>query len=140
VLAAAADRWRIVFFHHPVYTAGKYQPAYRLREALLPVIERHGAALVLAGHNHMYERSHPMRGGQIVPPGRGTVHVTTGAGGDELYAPRAGHALEIAAQDATQHSFTVIDVTPESLTVRQLNRDGDVIDECLIPAPETTSP
>ena len=129
-LTAAGDLWKICFFHHPVVTNGKtYEPTFRVIQSLVPVMERRGVALVLNGHNHMYERSHPIRGGAIVPAGEGIVYVVTGAGGDELYAERTEASPLIAFHDARQHSFTVIDVAPGAMHLQQINDQGRPIDE-----------
>jgi len=59
--------WLIVFFHHPPYTKGthdsdsKFDSGGRMidvRENILPILETYGVDLVLAGHSHVYERSH----------------------------------------------------------------------------------
>ena len=132
VLRDAGDRWKIVFFHEPVYTHGKYTEALKLHETIVPVLDRTGVHLVLSGHNHMYERTFPMRGGVIAPDGAGTVYVTTGAGGAGLYDLRPDPPAYLAAWNGRQHSFTVVDVTPEVLVLRQIGENGLSFDEAFI--------
>jgi len=129
VLAAAAGRWKVVFWHEPVYTNGKYPPAEKLLRTIVPVIDKHRVELVLNGHNHMYERTYPIRGGQVVRQGRGTVYVVTGAGGNNLYEAKHPPPRYLASFCDQQHSFTVVDVTPNVLAVRQIGDDGQVLDE-----------
>ncbi len=59
--------WTIVLFHHPPYTKGSHDSdsesdshgrMREVREGLLPILEQGGVDLVLAGHSHVYERSH----------------------------------------------------------------------------------
>jgi len=128
VLAGAGERWKIVFFHEPVHTHGKYPPAARLEWSILPVMERHGVAMILCGHNHMYERSHPLLAGRRVAAEEGIIHVTTGAGGANLASARLPMPGTMAAWNDRQHSFTIIDLTPEALAVRQVGLDGLVLD------------
>ena len=49
-------RWQIPFSHHPMFCAG---PAHHndaeMREVLLPMFERAGVRLVLAGHEHNFQ-------------------------------------------------------------------------------------
>jgi hypothetical protein len=55
------------------------------------VFDAHGVDLVVNGHNHVYERSHPRRGGlttgrasrgaTVTPATQGTTYVTAGGGG-----------------------------------------------------------
>ncbi|WP_158845092.1 purple acid phosphatase family protein [Streptomyces sp. NRRL WC-3742] len=77
-----------------------------LREHLLPLLDRYSVDLVLAGHDHDYERTHPVRGteaGGLLTPAvvddelrqvdtsEGTVHLILGGGGtaghDDVYLP-----------------------------------------------------
>jgi hypothetical protein len=60
------QEWVIVAFHHPPYTKGTHDSddpgdsggrLIDMRENVLPVLEKHGVDLVLAGHSHVYERS-----------------------------------------------------------------------------------
>ena len=54
--AAPDVRWRIPFSHHPLYCAG---PSHRndaeMLETLLPLYDRAGVRLVLAGHEHNFQ-------------------------------------------------------------------------------------
>ncbi len=129
VLGSAGPGWKIVFFHEPIYTHGRYDEAVKMRESIGPVLDGRGVNLVLCGHNHMYERTHPLRGGQIVPAGEGTVYVTTAAGGANLYRLRPDPPAYLAAWDHSQHSFTIVDVSEDLLRVRQVGEDGRSIDD-----------
>ena len=60
-------RWTIAAFHHPAYSKGSHDSdnesdsggrMTRVREKLLPILERGGVDVVLSGHSHMYERSY----------------------------------------------------------------------------------
>lgn len=69
-LAATQQPWLIAMFHHPPYTKGSHDSdrwrdswgrLFAMRENFLPLLEQHGADLVLSGHSHMYERSYLLR-------------------------------------------------------------------------------
>ncbi|HTU63976.1 MAG TPA: DNRLRE domain-containing protein [Polyangiales bacterium] len=54
--------WLFAFFHHPPYSKGSHNSdseseLIEMRQNALPILESHGADLVLAGHSHAYERS-----------------------------------------------------------------------------------
>lgn len=132
VLATAGDRWKIAYFHHCVYTNGNHTPLGKVLQVIMPRLEAHGAHVVLVGHNHKYERSHPIRDGQIVPPQEGIVHVTTGAGGAKLRTSRNPKPDYLCVQNHEQCSFTVADVTPERLSFQQIGLDGTVIDRFVV--------
>ncbi|HWO20490.1 MAG TPA: metallophosphoesterase, partial [Kofleriaceae bacterium] len=71
-LAATARPWKIVYFHKPPFSSGSHGSDAALRSALAPVFEQHRVQLVLAGHDHNYER---------VRPQNGVAYVVTGGGG-----------------------------------------------------------
>jgi hypothetical protein len=133
VLVKAGDSWKIVFYHHPVYTNGKYSSSGKLRQLIVPLFDKHHVHLALNGHNHMYERSRALRAGRVVAPENGTVYVNTGAGGNPLYRIAGPMPDYLAIQDDSQHSFTVVDVTPEEMSVQQIGLDGEVMDRFAIP-------
>ena len=60
--------WIIVFFHHPPYSMGLHESdgdleLKNIREVLVKeVLEKYRVDLVLAGHDHTYQRSRPMNG------------------------------------------------------------------------------
>ncbi len=47
----------------------------RIREHWVPLFERYGVHLVVAGHDHTFSRTHPLREGRIDPE-RGVVYIT----------------------------------------------------------------
>jgi hypothetical protein len=90
--------WIVVCMHQvAISTADKANGAdLGIREEWLPLFDRHGVDLVVCGHEHHYERSHPLRGAQdnatrtpipaeiggpIIDTAKGTVHMVIGGGG-----------------------------------------------------------
>ncbi len=62
-LAASGTAWKICYFHHPLYTSGRYRAGARaLRLVLEPILVEGDVDVVLAGHEHFYERLQPQRG------------------------------------------------------------------------------
>jgi hypothetical protein len=56
-LAASGSDWKIVFFHHPLYSSGETHGSDdELRAQLEPLFLKHGVDAVFAGHEHFYER------------------------------------------------------------------------------------
>lgn len=73
---AATDRpFKIVALHPPLFTNSNHSPHFVARDALVPIFEAYGVQLVVAGHNHCYERF----------TGYGSYYITTGGGGAPLY-------------------------------------------------------
>ena len=46
--------WKLAFFHHPLYSDGKFHgPDLDLRARLEPVFDASGVNVVLSGHEHL---------------------------------------------------------------------------------------
>jgi hypothetical protein len=90
--------WVIVCMHQvAVSTADKFNGAdLGIREQWVPLFDKYGVDLVACGHEHHYERSHPIRGREenatltpvpaatatdVIDTTRGTVHMVIGGGG-----------------------------------------------------------
>lgn len=111
-LAAAREDpavdWVVVCVHQVAMCSTPFNGAdLGIRAELLPLFDRYGVDLVLNGHEHYYQRSHPVRG--VVPGSSvltpevvqqaewgvidtttGTVHLTIGVGGNPTFlAPSA---------------------------------------------------
>ena len=114
-----ADRdidWIVVVMHQTaISTADHFNGSDRgVREQWLPLFDRYGVDLVVCGHEHHYERSHPVRGAQAndaltplpaatdtstVDTTLGTVHLVIGGGGTSVpsnglfFDPPAGRVI-----------------------------------------------
>ena len=93
--------WLVVCMHQvAVSSADKFNGAdLAIREEWLPLFDRYGVDLVVCGHEHHYERSHPIRGRtanatltpipastatDVIDTTGGTVHMVIGGGGTSL--------------------------------------------------------
>lgn len=104
-LATARDGqdidWVVVCMHQVVIsTADRFNGAdLGIRQEWVPLFDRYGVDVVVCGHEHHYERSHPVRGQQanatltpvpastrtdLVDTTRGTVHMVLGGGGTSV--------------------------------------------------------
>ena len=123
-LAASRARWRIVFLHHPLYSsARRHGSNARLRTQLEPVLVRHGVALVLAGHDHVYERTRPQRG---------IVHIVSGAGGALRRGDLDQKSPFLAAGNDQVNSFLFVEASADALKLWAVGPDGRVLDYCAI--------
>lgn len=96
--------WIVVAFHNCMFsTDAVHGSDSGCRARWQPVFDRYTVDLVLNGHNHAYERTHPIRGGLFVPrlPGEetepdlmGTTYVCAGGGGS-LALPYAAHTFPL---------------------------------------------
>ena len=88
-LQKAGENWKIVFFHHPLYSSGiTHGSDERLRSTLEPLFVKYGVSVVLTGHDHLYERSKPQQGITLL---RDRVRRQAAAGRFPAWAPVFGH-------------------------------------------------
>ncbi|BDB43210.1 hypothetical protein Mkiyose1665_40860 [Mycobacterium kiyosense] len=89
--------WVVICMHQTAISTAKGNGAdLGIRQEWLPLFDQYHVDLVLCGHEHHYERSHPLRGtmgtdtrtpipvdtrSDVIDVTRGTVHVVIGGGG-----------------------------------------------------------
>lgn len=113
-------RWTVVAQHHPPLSAGHHgghDPSQRL---LVPLFERSGVDLVLAGHDHDYQRSTPQDG---------VVYVVSG--GAATLRPTAREAF--TATSASTFHFVELAVFGDRLELRAVDQQGRVFDRYTVP-------
>ncbi len=93
--------WVVVCMHQTAVSTGNRTNGADLgiRENWLPLFDRYGVDLVVCGHEHHYERSHPIRGTlpsdtltplpvdtrkDVIDTSKGTVHLVIGGGGTSI--------------------------------------------------------
>jgi hypothetical protein len=118
-LAASGSEWKIVFFHHPLYSSGlNHGPAISTREVLEPIFVKHGVSVVLTGHEHFYER---------IKPQKGILHFISGGGGKL----RPGDIRKDPQTDAgfdTDLHFLMMEIDGDDMWFQAVSRTGKTID------------
>jgi acid phosphatase type 7 len=136
-------KWIIVFMHAPLYTTNGHTVTQSMVDAWAPVFEQYGVDLVFASHNHCYERSYPIRGGQVAADGNAPIYITNGMGGAEfnptlpspLFAARYGSEVVNAGT-----LVTAVIINGNSLTVNTIkNATDELIDSFTIAKPAPCS-
>lgn len=115
VLSASGSAWTVVALHHPPYSAGWHGSDRAVRRSFEPLFRRFEVDLVLAGHEHDYQRS--------LPEGN-TTYVVSGAA--THLRPTARRSFTAAAW-ATHH-FVDLRVVGDELLVRAVDHAGLVFD------------
>ena len=123
-LKGANEPWKICFFHHPLYSDGKFHgPDKDLRARLEPIFEKYGVALVLSGHEHVYER---------IQPQNGIYYFVLGNSGELRY-----HNLRPSPAMAkgfdTDRSFMLVEVSDTDFNFQAIARAGQTIDSGSLP-------
>ena len=133
-LAAATAPWLIVNHHRPLYSAStRHGSDTTLRDSWAPIFDAAGVDLVLAGHDHDYERTKPMRGNTVqATPADGTIYVVSGGAGAELY----GNGTEFWTEtSASLHSATVTRLRANRLEFEAFDHTGAPVDAFTITRP-----
>lgn len=120
-LAAATSDFIIVSMHHPAYSAGHHGSTGKVQRRWVPLFEKYGVDLALAGHDHDYQRSHPIDG---------VVYVVSG--GAARLRP-TGNA-EFTATSASVLHFVALDVYRDRIELTAIGHDG-VFDEAVVARP-----
>jgi tartrate-resistant acid phosphatase type 5 len=113
-LEKSRARWKVVYGHHPIYSAGTHGDNNGLIRALLPILKEH-ADIYLAGHDHDLEYLRP----------EGGVHFfISGGGGAKLREPKPDPRSLFAKRI---HGFTVLEANATQFKVSFIGTDGVVL-------------
>lgn len=122
-LRAATEPWLLVASHFPIDSVYREEPRADLEQHLLPLLERHRVDVVLAGHDHNYQR--------FGVPGAGPIQVVTGGGGKSLYPIRREPPNLTVAKVAWHWSEISIERGRLTLVAREVGT-GALLDEFTI--------
>ncbi len=103
--------WKLVYGHHPIYSAGAHGDSERLIKKLLPVLKNR-AEMYLAGHDHDL---------QHLKPDDGVQFFISGGGGARI-RPIKPVARSLFAKSA--YGFTVLEADAKQLKVTFIGIDG----------------
>ena len=133
-LDASTRRWKIVFFHHTVYSCGSaHGSSTSLINTLGPIFESHGVDLAIYGHDHDYERSFPMRARQVVDAAMepnyvdpaGPIYVVSGSTAKpRSVSTSCAHTARITATPCVAR----VEVAGDLLTLEAVGSSGQILD------------
>ncbi|WNG44068.1 serine/threonine protein phosphatase [Archangium minus] len=128
-LAATTRPWKIVFFHHPIWSSGEHGSSTAMRREFAPLFEQYGVDLVLTGHDHNYERSKPMKGDAVAASGtRGIPYLVVGSGGATLRTFPGSQPSWTAYRNNTHVGYLDVAVDGGTLTTKFIDSGGTVRD------------
>ncbi|MCI0465113.1 MAG: metallophosphoesterase family protein [Gemmataceae bacterium] len=115
VLGDNPNRWTVLTFHHPIYSAANDRDNPQLRRLWQPVFDKHHVDLVLTGHDHTYGRSGLLTAEHNVPTGTsvrdpksGTVYVVS-VSGPKLYKLNSHPWMRKSAADTQLYQIITVD-------------------------------
>ena len=115
--------WKLCFFHHPLYSDGKFHgPDLDLRARLEPLITANGVNVVFSGHEHIYER---------LTPKNGIDYFVLGNSG-ELRLHGLRESPDVAKGFDTDRDFMMVEIDGDRLYFQTVSRTGETVDSGVI--------
>lgn len=126
--------WKLVLFHKPPFVSGAHSPWTPALTYWVPLFDKYHVDVVFNGHEHSYQRSHPLNwtASQTEPqsPANGTTYIVTGGWGAPLYTPDP--IWYMVHQNRTHH-FVLIDAFRNgTLHLQAKDNLGNTFDEVTI--------
>ncbi len=153
---AQSATWRFVSFHQPAFSIDLPHGNEQRMRMISDILSKYKVDMVFAGHAHCYERSYPLvfspkagaRQFSMAADGtvdgaftfdrnfdgitktkpQGIIHIVTGAGGAKLY-PQGSPSEYILKYDSSDYSYTNMEVVDKTVSIKQINAKGKVIDQ-----------
>jgi calcineurin-like phosphoesterase family protein len=123
-LESSKEDWKIVYFHHPLYSSGRtHGSTLKLREVLEPMLIKYSVSLVFSGHDHVYER---------IKPQNGIAYFVEGSSGQLRNGDlNRGSPLTARGFDSDQ-TFMLCELKGDQLNFQAISRDGNVVDSGIV--------
>jgi hypothetical protein len=123
-LAGSDAKWKICYFHHPLYSHAKTHGSDTdLRQTLEPLLQQTGVRVVLSGHEHVYER---------LKPQHGIYYFVLGNSG-ELRPHDLRPSPDTAKGFDTDRSFAMFEIAGDQLYFQVVSRTGVTVDSGAVP-------
>jgi hypothetical protein len=128
--------WIIVFLHYPPYSSGKAHGSSKAAIPLIDLFDKYGVDLVFAGHEHNYERTYPIKSGEVVSMDtdiyndiNATIYVVVGGGGGGLYKDFVSPKPVWSYIRLARYSVGIVEVDGNKLSFLAIDTEnGEVID------------
>ena len=119
--------WKVLMHHQPIWSsATAHGSSMFLQEHWMPVIDQYAIDLVLAGHDHDFEMSNPLRATAVqATNATGTVYAVVGGAGAELYG--IDEDLFHSAYAESTYSASTLRATKNLLELEAFRPDGSSI-------------
>ncbi len=124
-LAKDTSAWKITFHHHPPYSSGgKHGSDTALRKVVEPIFLKYGVDMVLAGHDHFYER---------IKPQKGIYYFVSGAGGKLREGDVRDNSVLTEKFFDRDMSFMLAEISGDQFYFQVLSRTGETVDSGVLP-------
>ncbi len=124
-LARDTSKWKITFHHHPPYSSGgKHGSDTSLRKVIEPIFLKYGINMVLAGHDHFYER---------VKPQKGIYYFVSGAGAKLRKGDVKNNSPLTEKFFDRDMSFMLAEIVDDQFYFQVISRTGQTVDSGVLP-------
>ena len=116
ILANSKEQWKIVFGHHPIYSASKtHGNTKEMIARIKPLLEKYHAQFYFCGHDHDFQHLHEK--------GKNVEYIVTGTGGE----PRPSSTNELSLFSESEPGFSVVSLKADSLRICFVGTKGNII-------------
>jgi 3',5'-cyclic AMP phosphodiesterase CpdA len=130
-LSENPNRWTVITFHHPVFSAAKGRNNPQLQRLWKPLFDKHRVDLVLTGHDHSYARFGQLAS-ENVPTGTntrspegGTIYVVS-VSGPKMYGIDRVPEMRRAAENT--QLYQIISIDGDTLRYEARTATGELYD------------
>ena len=121
-LGQSGSDWKIMYFHHPIYSSGgRHGSDTALRDQLEPLFLEHGVDVVMAGHEHFYERLKPQKG----------IHYFISGGAGKLRKGDVGGTFTEKAFDTGFH-FMIFEIDGDQMHFQTISDQNKTVDSGIV--------
>lgn len=137
-LSASTASWRFAVLHQPPYTSDSndYGDTATTTSSrgdmnvrnIVELLEQHDVDMCFSGHVHDYERTFPIRDGEVVPYEEGGVVYVTAAGGGGHLEDFDSANTWFGHKKARRHHLVYVALHGEHLELQAIDEDGRLFD------------
>ncbi|MNB93007.1 Cellulosome-anchoring protein precursor [compost metagenome] len=135
-LMSTDKKWKIVFYHKASYysRSSRAADAEKVKLAFQPVIDKYHVDLVFGAHDHTITRTYPINNNNFVDnTTKGTVYYITGRSGNKNYSDPFKQVWDAYYKNDTDDTnYLTVNVNGDKLTVKAIEKNGNVLDEYTI--------
>ena len=111
--------WKICYFHHPLYSDGKFHgPDLDLRSVLTPLFQKYHVNVVFSGHEHVYERLKP----------QDDIYYFVLGNSGQLRFHNLKPSSEMEVGFDTDRDFMLVEVDGDDLYFQTITESGATVD------------
>jgi predicted phosphodiesterase len=129
-LRTSNARWKICYFHHPLYNDGKmHGPDLDLRNQLTPLLKSYGVNVVFSGHEHAYERLKP----------QGGIYYFIQGDSGKLEHHDFHRSASMQTSFDRDRTFMLVEIQGDDLHFQTVSRAGETVDSGVLSKAQETS-